>query len=42
MVLGQRLHLNEALGVYILHAWVWQHNPNGIFEDWNPTVHCSG
>jgi hypothetical protein len=42
MVLGQRLHLNEALGVYILHAWIWKHNPSGIFEDWNPRVHCSG
>ena len=41
-VLGQSLHLNAALGVYILHAWIWQHNPAGIFEDWNPNVHCSG
>jgi hypothetical protein len=41
-VLGRSLHLNPALGVYILHAWIWRHNPSGIFEDWNPTVHCSG
>lgn len=39
-VLGQNLHLNPVLGVYILHAWVWQNNPAGIFEDWNPTVSC--
>jgi hypothetical protein len=39
-VLGQHLHLNEALGVYVLHAWIWQGNPNGVFEDWNPNVSC--
>jgi len=32
--------LNPALGWYILHAWVWKHNPAGMFEDWNPTVTC--
>ena len=40
-VLGMDLHvLNPALGWYIQHAWVWQHNPAGIFEDWNPKVTC--
>jgi len=39
-VLGHHLHLNQALGVYILHAWIWRHNPAGMFEDWNPTVSC--
>lgn len=39
-VLGHHLHLNEALGVYILHVWIWKHNPAGMFEDWNPTVSC--
>lgn len=40
MMLGQHLHLNEALGVYVLHAWIWVRNPAGIFEDWNPNVSC--
>jgi hypothetical protein len=40
MVLGRHLHLNEALGVYVLHAWIFQHNPSGMFEDWNPRVSC--
>jgi hypothetical protein len=40
MVLGRHLHLNEALGVYVLHAWIFQHNPTGMFEDWNPRVSC--
>ncbi len=39
-VLGQSFHLNPALGVYVLHAWIWRHNPSGMFEDWNPTVAC--
>lgn len=32
------LHLNEALGVYVLHAWVWKHNPDGVLTDMNPRV----
>jgi hypothetical protein len=28
---------------YELHAWLWNHNPNGTFgEDWNPRVSCAG
>lgn len=40
MLMGRRFHLNEALGVYVLHAWIWKHNPAGVFEDWNPRVSC--
>jgi hypothetical protein len=25
---------------YELHAWIWKHNPAGMFEDWNPDVTC--
>lgn len=40
-VLGMDLHiLNPALNWYIHHAWVWRHNPSGIFEDWNPEIVC--
>ena len=41
-VLGQTFHLNEALGVYVLHVWLWRHNPAGIYEDWNPRITCAG
>ncbi len=37
---GQSFHLNDALGVYVLHAWIWKNNPAGMFEDWNPRVSC--
>jgi len=25
---------------YELHVWLWAHNPDGTFADWNPTVTC--
>lgn len=39
-LLGQDFHLDEELGLYALHVWVWRHNPEGMFADWNPTVSC--
>ena len=26
---------------YSLHAWIWKHNPAGMFEMWNPEVSCA-
>ena len=37
---GQPFHFNPAFGVWALHAWVWKHNPAGMFADWNPRVSC--
>jgi hypothetical protein len=25
---------------YGLHVWIWEHNPNGLYTPWNPTVNC--
>jgi hypothetical protein len=25
---------------YALHVWIWQPNSAGLFEPWNPRVHC--
>lgn len=25
---------------YSLHAWIWKHNPSGMFSMWNPRVQC--
>jgi hypothetical protein len=25
---------------WALHVWIWQPNPAGTFQPWNPTVHC--
>ena len=32
------LHLNPALGVYVMHAWIWVPNPDGMFADMNPRI----
>jgi len=37
---GQVFGLEKALGVYELHAWIWKHNPLGVFSEWNPKVSC--
>ena len=29
-------------GFYERHYWLYQTNPLGAFEDWNPTVSCRG
>jgi hypothetical protein len=40
-VLGMPMHiLVPAVGFYLMHAWVWKHNPAGIMADWNPRVTC--
>lgn len=41
-VLGMPMHvLVPQVGFWIMHAWVWQPNPAGMFEDWNPNVTCT-
>lgn len=35
---GEHFHENTALGVWVLHAWVWKENPDGVFADFNPDV----
>jgi hypothetical protein len=40
-VFGMEMHiLVPAVGFYIHHAWIWRHNPSGMFADWNPEVTC--
>ena len=47
MLFGQRFELVGAgnryglPAFYELHAWVWKHNPLGMFADWNPRVSCA-
>src|SRR6056297_145339 len=43
MFLEQPLHFNPNVGpagIWALHVWVVEENPNGIFADWNPDVSC--
>jgi hypothetical protein len=39
---GRDFRVNEQFQVWALHAWVWKHNPSGMFADWNPNVTCAG
>jgi len=39
-VFGESEHADDDLGLWILHVWVWNLNPNGVFEDVNPNVAC--
>ncbi len=38
---GQTFHSNDAAAAWILHVWIGDHNPDGTFADWNPTISCS-
>jgi hypothetical protein len=37
---GRQMSRNEGFQVWALHAWLFKHNPQGVFADWNPTVNC--
>ncbi len=32
---------NTGFGLWLLHAWVWDFNPAGVFSPMNPTVHLN-
>lgn len=36
----QEFHANQELGIWALHVWTEKENPNGMFEDFNPSVNC--
>ena len=38
MLFDQQFHAHPVLPFYVLHAWVWHPNPDGMFVDWNPKV----
>lgn len=38
---GQSLKRADSLGIWYLHAWIWEPNPSGLFADWNPRVKCA-
>ena len=47
-LLGQHFHHaflpnGQPLGLWALHAWIWESNPLGMFADYNPEVElCPG
>jgi len=38
---GLRFHKNVNDNLWVLHIWVPEHNPSGMFADWNPNVSCA-
>jgi hypothetical protein len=43
VLFGRTFDLNETLldePFYLLHVWLSQFNPNGVFANWNPLVDC--
>jgi hypothetical protein len=40
VLFGKPFKQNDTFQLWGLHAWVWKHNPSGIFADWNPNVNC--
>lgn len=39
-LLGATFQREAEFGVFALHAWVWRHNPEGMFAETNPRVSC--
>ena len=39
---GQDYQFSAARNRYELHAWIWKHNPAGMFENFNPKINCPG
>jgi hypothetical protein len=40
VLFGRQLKLNK-FDLWALHVWVWEHNPSGLYADWNPRVSCA-
>jgi hypothetical protein len=30
---------DTGFGLWLLHAWVWEYNPDGVFNPTNPSIH---
>ncbi len=33
-------HMEGQPEHYDLHSWIWEKNPSGTFNNWNPNLHC--
>lgn len=40
VLFGREFVHNHTFNLWMLHVWVWKHNPSGMFADWNPNVSC--
>lgn len=37
-LLGVPFHREDAFQAWVLHIWLYWHNPAGLFENFNPSV----
>ena len=35
-----KTNIPDTPPVWALHIWLWAHNPEGLFADYNPTIFC--
>jgi len=40
VLFGHEFHYTPPVSGWTLHAWIWKHNPDGIFADFNPDLRC--
>ncbi len=40
--MGAEFQREDEFGVWGLHVWAWNHNPEGMFAESNPNVACAG
>jgi hypothetical protein len=40
VLFGREFVHNNTFNLWMLHVWVWKHNPSGMFADYNPNVSC--
>ncbi len=40
--IGKELTWSDAHGGWVAHIWAWMHNPDGMFDNFNPDVPLCG
>jgi len=40
VVFAQHMRHEDNLQLWYLHVWAWTDNPDGLFANFNPNVHC--
>lgn len=40
VLFGHEFHYTPLVSGWTLHAWIWKHNPDGMFADFNPNLRC--
>jgi hypothetical protein len=40
VLFGQAFIPDDVFGLWTLHVWTHRVNPSGLFQQWNPRVHC--